>query len=142
MATPPTRFGSASKVVVGCLDGQRLRGYVFNFAASRDRFRLFPEENSPQTAGQDIQLSAVKAIFFVKDFAGHPQHHDHYELKTGVHGRKFEVVFNDGETILGTTEAYNPKSLGFFIFPADPESNNSRIFIVNKNVRQVKHLQS
>ena len=142
MGTPPARLGSPNKVVIACLDGQRLKGYVFNFAASREQFRLFPEENSPQTAGRDVKLATVKAIFFVKEFAGRPEHHDHYELKPGAHGRKLEVVFLDGETVIGTTEAYNPKNPGFFIFPADSESNNSRIFIVNKSVREVKNLQS
>jgi len=140
MATPTGPFGSASKVVVGCLDGQRLKGFIFNFLATRDHFRLFPEETSPQTAGVEIKLAAVKAIFFVKDFAGHKEHHDHYELKPGMHGRKLEVTFQDGEKVSGTTEAYNPKNIGFFMFPADPESNNSRIFVVNRNVREVKPL--
>lgn len=140
MATPPVRFGSPSKVVVGCLDGRRLKGFIFNFLASRDHFRLFPEENSPQTAGVEIKLDTVKAVFFVKEFAGHSEHHDHYELKAGVRGYKVEVTFRDGEKLVGTTEAYNPRNTGFFVFPADPESNNSRIFIVNRNVREVKHL--
>ena len=105
MATPPARLGSPSKVVVGCQDGQRLKGYVFNFSASRDHFRLFPEENSPQLAGTDVRLDTLKAVFFVKGFAGDNQHHDHYELKAGTHGRKLEVTFQDGEQITGTTEA-------------------------------------
>lgn len=142
MATPPTRLGSAIKVVVGCLDGQRLKGFVFNFSPSRDQFRLFPDETSQHTAGTDVKLDTVKAIFFVKEFDGHPEHHDHYQLKPGAHGRKLEATFQDGEKIIGTTEAYNPKALGFFIFPADPESNNSRIFIVNKNVAEVKPVQA
>jgi len=40
----------------------------------------------------------------------------------------------------GTTEDYNPKKTGFFMFTADADSNNSRIFIVNASVRQVKTL--
>lgn len=142
MATPPARAGSAIKVVVACLDGRRLKGFVFNFSAARDSFRLFPDETSSHTAGTDVKLNEVKAIFFVKEFGGHPEHHDHYELKPGAHGRKLEVTFHDGEKIIGTTEAYNPKAAGFFVFPADPESNNSRIFIVNKNVVEVKPLQT
>jgi len=142
MATPPSPLGSAIKVVVACLDGRRLKGFVFNFSAARDTFRLFPEETSSHTAGTDVKLTEVKAIFFVKEFSGHPEHHDHYALKPGAHGRKLEVTFHDGEKILGTTEAYNPKALGFFIFPADPESNNSRVFIVNKCVVEVKPVQA
>ena len=74
MATPP-QLNKPSKVVVGCLDGQRLKGFVFNFSALREQFRLFPEENSPPHLGTDVKLESVKAIFFVKDFTGHREHH-------------------------------------------------------------------
>ena len=140
MATPPTQPNKASKVVVGCQDGQRLKGYVFNFSPLREVFRLFPEENSPHHLGADVRLEGVKAIFFVKDFAGHREHQDSYDLEKSAHGRKLEVIFQDGEIIAGTTEAYNPKKVGFFLFPADPESNNLRIFVVNRSVQQVKLL--
>ncbi|MGO9123578.1 MAG: DUF6982 domain-containing protein [Terriglobales bacterium] len=140
MPTPPLRIGRPSKVVVACLDGQRRKGYIFNFSPARTQFRLFPEEMSPHVAGIEIKLETVKAVFFVKEFAGHAEHHDQYELKPGAHGRKLEVIFQDGETIAGTTEAYHAEHIGFFIVPADPGSNNSRIFVVNKTVREVKPL--
>jgi len=82
----------------------------------------------------------VKAIFFVKDFAGNRERKDCYDALDSAHGRKLEVTCSDGEKILGTTEAYNPKKSGFFMFPADRDSNNSRIFIVNANVSTVKML--
>ena len=140
MGTPPTQLNKPSKVVVGCLDGRRLKGFVFNFSPLRDQFRLFPEENSPHELGTDVKLDGVKAVFFVKDFTGHREHHDTYDLQKCAHGRKLEVTFLDGEKIAGTTEAYNPKKAGFFIFPADPESNNTRIYVVSKSVSQVKVL--
>jgi hypothetical protein len=126
-----------SKVVVACLDGQRLKGYVFNFLATRDFFRLFPAENSPHDEGKDVKFNTLKAIFFVKDLEGNPQHRDAYDIKAAGHGRKVEVTFRDGERIIGSTEAYNPQKLGFFLFPADPEGNNVRIFVVNSNVQKV-----
>jgi hypothetical protein len=140
MTTSATPMSSASKVVVACLDGERRKGYVFNFSALRDSFHLFPEPNSPQSAAKDLQLRDVKAIFFVKEFAGNRERQDSHELEEGAHGRKLEVTFHDGEKVPGTTEAYNPKKLGFFMFPADPESNNTRIFVINANVSKVKLL--
>jgi hypothetical protein len=133
-------MGTASKVVVACMDGSRLKGYVFNFSAIRERFNLFPEPNSPQIESDELQLAELKAIFFVKDFVGNRERKDAYQLAEEIHGRKLEVTFSDGEKLVGTTEAYNPKRLGFFMFPADPGSNNSRIFVVNANVRAVKQL--
>jgi hypothetical protein len=140
MATGPAQASSVSKVVIGKIDGTRMRGYIFNFSPMRDSFRLFPEPNSPQNVGADVKLREVKAIFFVKDFAGNREHNDSQQVSAGVHGRKLEVTFRDNEKIAGTTEAYNPQKSGFFMFPADPESNNARIFVVNAAVRQVKHL--
>lgn len=140
MSTSAMPMSSASKVVVAHVEGQRLKGFVFNFSALRDSFRLFPEANSPQSAGTDLELRYVKAIFFVKDFTGNPARKDSYDSLEGAHGRKLEVTCRDGEKILGTTEAYNPKKIGFFMFPADRESNNTRIFIVNANVSAVKML--
>jgi hypothetical protein len=140
MATGPSQASSVSKVVVGKSDGARLKGYIFNFSPLRDSFRLFPEPNSAQDAGTDVKLRDVKAIFFVKDFAGNSERNDSQEVSSGAHGRKLEVTFRDNEKIAGTTEAYNPQKVGFFVFPADGESNNARIFVVNAAVRQVKHL--
>ena len=129
-----------SKLVVACLDGRRLKGYVFNFSPLRDRFRLFPEETSPAQAGTDVEFASLKAVFFVKEFAGKPDHHDHYDLSAPHRGRVLEVKFRDGEKIIGVTEAWNPKNPGFFMVPADPESNNIRIFVINRNVDEVRML--
>ena len=53
---------------------------------------------------------------------------------------KIEILFKDGEKLVGRSEAYNPQKPGFFLFPADPKSNNVRIFIVNKNVHKVNFI--
>jgi hypothetical protein len=140
MPTPPAPLNKPNKVVVARLDGQRLKGYVSNFSATRDYFRLFPAENSPHEAGTDVGFRTLKAVFFVKDFEGRREHHDTYDVKASAHGRKIEVTFQDGEKIVGTTEAYNPQKLGFFLFPADPESNNTRVFVINSNVQKVSFL--
>ena len=140
MTTAARPTGSASKVVVACLDGRRLKGYIYNFSPLRENFHLFPEANAPQSSGADLQFRELKAIFFVKDFAGNAERQESHQLGAGVHGRKLEIMFSDGEKVTGTTEAYNPTKSGFFMFPADGASNNSRIFIVNANVRAVKTL--
>jgi hypothetical protein len=140
MSGPSPATIKPSKVVAACLDGQRLKGYVFNFLATRDSFRLFPAENSPHEAGVDVKFKVLKALFFVKDLEGRREHHDTYDMKAAGHGRKIEVTFRDGEKIIGSTEAYNPQKPGFFLFPADPEGNNIRIFVVNSNVQKVKVL--
>jgi hypothetical protein len=128
-----------SKLVVACLDGRRLKGYVFNFSPLRERFRLFPEANSVPESGIDVELADLKALFFVKEFEGNPQYKEHYE-SNGGRGRRLEVAFKDGEKVIGTTEGWSPQKLGFFLFPADPKTNNLRIFVINRNVAQVRLL--
>jgi hypothetical protein len=84
----------------------------------------------------------LKAVFFVRDFAGNPMHEERKEYKEGEkpQGRKVEVMFKDGEVLVGTTLGYDPSRPGFFIFPADPKSNNVRVFVVSTAVKKVRFL--
>jgi hypothetical protein len=128
-----------AKVVVAYLDGRRLKGYTNDFSPVRDQFFLFPDgvEPKPGDRGTSVRIAELKALFFVKDFAGNPAH-------TGVPGtsplpgKRIEVIFSDGEILIGSSVAYNPRNQGFFMQPADPAGNNERIFVVNRNVKQAK----
>jgi hypothetical protein len=55
-------------------------------------------------------------------------------------GRLMEVTCLDGEVIVGTTTGYDPKRLGFFLFPIDTSSNNVRIFMVASTVVTARFL--
>ena len=140
MATPPKTSDKMNKAVIVYLDGRRLNGYIYDFSAMKDRFRLFPEKSSPQSPGAEVLLKDLKGVFFVRDFGGNPEYQESSMVEAPRHGRRMQVTFKDGETVMGTTEAYNPQKLGFFLFPADPKSNNVRIFIVNRNVAQTKFI--
>jgi len=138
MASSPISTDKMNRAVVAFLDGRRLKGYLFNFSALKESFRLFPNEPAGQQSGSDIFMKDLKAIFFVKDFVGNPDRHEPPSGEGPKHGRIVLVTFKDGEQLPGTTEAYNPQKLGFFVFPLDENSNNLRVFVVNKNVSQVK----
>ena len=138
MATPPKTLDQVTKVVVAYLDGRRLKGYVYNFSAVKDSFDLIPQEDPLQHRGTKAEMKDLKAVFFVKDFIGNPEYRESPLVEAPGHGRKIEVTFSDGEKVVGTTEGYNPQKLGFFMIPADPKSNNARIFVVNKNASQIK----
>jgi hypothetical protein len=130
-----------AKVVVAYLDGRRPKGYTNDFSPVRDQFFLFPEgvDPKPGDRGTPVRVAELKAVFFVKDFAGDPVHTE----ATGASqlpGKKIEVIFPDGEKLIGSSVAYNLKNLGFFMQPADPAGNNERIFVINRNVKQVKVL--
>lgn len=136
--TTPSSQDHRSKAVVAYLDGRRLKGYIYNFSTQKDHFRLFLEQDSLQREGTDVQLKELKAIFFAKDFVGNPEYKEFQTLNPVTQGRKAEIEFQDGERIVGTTDAYNPERIGFFIVPADPRSNNLRVFVITRNARQIR----
>jgi hypothetical protein len=141
MATTYAPTGVAlNKVVAAYLDDRRAHGCVFEFSPLKDTFRLVAESDLAQKKGVDVALKDLKAVFFVKDFKGNSKYKESQKIAEGKPGRKIEVTFSDGEKIVGTAPAYNPKSKGFFVIPADAKSNNLRIFVVNWNVRDVKFL--
>jgi len=140
MATLTTPDVMLNKVVVAYLDGRRSRGRVYDFSPLKDTFRLVSESALQQQKGLDVTLKDLKAVFFVKDFRGNSKYKESKTVQEGKPGRKIEVTFSDGEKVVGTTQGYDQKSKGFFVFPADAKSNSVRIFVVNWNVRDVKFL--
>ena len=117
------------KIVVHFTDGGLIKGFSNDFFPNKEQFHL-TEHSSDEII--DIDVSDLKAIFFVKDFEGKS---DYQERKgflddQNIQGRKVRVIFQDGEAIVGSVLGYDPKRQGFFVIPADPESNNSRIFVV------------
>jgi hypothetical protein len=140
MATLTTPDVMLNKVVVAYVDGRRSRGCVYDFSPLKDIFRLVVGSDLYQQKGAEVALKDLKAIFFVKDFKGDSKYKESQKIGEGKPGRKIEVTFSDGEKVVGTTQAYNSKSKGFFVFPADAKSNSLRIFVVNWNLRDVKFL--
>lgn len=129
-----------NRAVVAMLDGRRLKGYLLNFSALKDSFRLFPNLAATAASGIDVLLKDVKAVFFVKDFRGNPEYRGAAKPSEAQQGRRIEVTFKDGEKLAGTTTGYHAQQLGFFVFPLDANSNNTRIFVVNQSTRNVKLL--
>jgi hypothetical protein len=82
----------------------------------------------------------LKAIFFVKNYDGAKDHKKAYNDKVPGGGRKIQVKFLDGETIVGYTTGYSPDRPGFYIVPADLQGNNERIFVVKTATEKVEML--
>jgi hypothetical protein len=134
-----------TKVVAAFLDGRRLKGFLFDFSVVRGYFFLFPEADGEAQAGARgllVRLAELKALFFVKEFAGNPGYKEQTPAHAAQPGAKVEVTFSDGETRIGFTETLSSGSLGFFLTPADPNSNNERVFVIASNVRSIKTLPS
>jgi len=129
------------KVVARYLNGKVLKGFTQDFFPNKDRFHLYPAAK-PSGDSVEVNLKELKALFFVHDFAGNRMHKERKQYLEGEQpqGRKIEVTFADGETIVGSTLGYDPKRPGFFIFPTDPKSNNIRVFAVNSAVKKTRYL--
>jgi len=140
MGTTVLTSAAVNKVVVAYLDGRRQRGCSFDFSPMKETFHVCAESDALQSKAAEVSMKALKAVFFVKDFRGNSKYCESKVIPPGKPGRKVEVTFSDGEKIVGTTQAYNPRTPGFFVYPADPKSNSLRIFVVSWNVREVKFL--
>ncbi len=132
------------KVVAHFLNGKIVKGFTQDFLPNKDRFHLHPVTKGSSDTGPPVEVLVkdLKALFFVRDFSGNAQHIERKKYIEGEHpqGRKMEVTFTDGEIMVGSTLGYDPSRPGFFVFPADPKSNNIRVFAVSTSVKKVRQL--
>ena len=137
----PTERGDpvlSNKVVAHFIKGILLKGQTWDFAPSRDSFHLTLTSGARQIP---VSLVNLKALFFVRDFTGDRNYESRWNLDCETHsGKKLMVTFNDGEVLMGTTQSYHPDEAGFFLYPADPESNNIRVFVINTAVRSIEEI--
>jgi len=127
---------AGNRVVAHYRDGRLVKGSTSDFLPAREYFHVAPEGGGAPVA---VALAELKAVFFVRDLIGDPQHHARNEFEPGkpVPGRKIRVVFTDGEVMIGTTQGYQPGRSGFFVVPADPHSNTERCYVVAASTTEV-----
>jgi len=126
-ATPEVDDVAGNLVVAAYRDSRRVKGQTLDFLPNREAFHV-------QTAEGDVvevRIRELKSVFFVRDLIGQPSRATVNEFDAKVApGRKIRVVFFDNEELVGTTQGYSPERPGFFVVPADKESNNERIYVV------------
>lgn len=130
------------KIVIRFADGRIEKGYSQDFFPTRPTFHLLKKLPSTGTANdKEIRVSDLKAVFFVRTFAGNPDYKERKRFVEGdiVQGRKAEVVFVDGEMLQGSVLGYDAKGPGFFLFPSDPKSNNQRVFVINSAIKNFRY---
>lgn len=128
-----------NKVVARFADGHVLKGMTGDFTPGKDAFHIILSDAPPGSKPADVRTMDLKALIFVKDFAGNPKHEERKEFDPTQPqaGRKIRVVFNDGEVMVGTTLGYQRGRPGFFLVPADSESNIERCYVVSIATREI-----
>lgn len=127
------------KVVAHFKDGKTLRGTTHDFNPKQEVFHLLPCEGGgvPLT----IRMKELKALFYVKDWGGQRRGSERtktFPMPGRGTGKKTVVEFKDGETVWGFTSKYSPEAVGFFFVPADPDENNTRMFILNSSIKGIR----
>ncbi|MGQ9464413.1 MAG: DUF6982 domain-containing protein [bacterium] len=127
-----------NRIVLHYKNGNIIKGITHDFVPEKSQFHLVHLDGKIE----EINTETLKAIFFVKSYEGKK---DYAEAKgftkvdpVSFRGMKIKITFIDNEVIYGATMGYNKTRKGFFIIPADPDSNNIRIYVVASAVKEVK----
>jgi hypothetical protein len=124
------------KVVVRYRDGRVARGFTEDFTPKREAFTLSEEGGRGIST---ISLEELKAVFFVKSLVGDRNYSERkLQIPEKPMGKQILISFEDGEVIRGSALGVNLTPLGFFLFPADPDCNNKRIFVIKSAVKDFK----
>ncbi len=126
-----------AKVVVHFQDGSLVKGVTRDFLPTKPSLNVIDKDT-----GESIQaeISKLKALFFVKTYRGNPLAEHRHDVERAGLGKKIKVEFKDSETLIGYTSGYSPGRVGFFVFPADPEDNNEKVFVVTAATKDVSFL--
>ena len=142
--SPSKRHAAVEEPVVLRCDGRVVKGYLesppWTSAQESERSQakfagdLFSIRALESDAVEEIPASEVKAVFFVSDLEGKPEHLNlrFHALEPVLPGVWVQVQFRDGEVIEGIVEnsirfLVEP---GFFLRPTDPISNNKLIYVM------------
>ena len=128
------------RVVVALLDRKRERGLVYGFKPFGDGFTLHPADDTAKQKGRFIDFRTCKAIYFVRSLEGNRAFKENKLTlpPTYRQGTKVSIDYPDGERTVGTTEGFNPARVGFFMYPADPKSNNTEVFVITANTDEIR----
>jgi hypothetical protein len=135
------------RVVARFNDGRVLKGYARGFTAESDVV-VIAEAGS----GKEHRIAVVdlKALFFIKSFEGDKNYREKKAFGVSANkGHKVYIKFRDRESLVGFIEGDVPwdkgffvskdgsRAPGFFLIPADQDSNNVKVFVVGASVEDV-----
>jgi hypothetical protein len=129
-----------NRLVVRYLDKRLLKGFTQDFHPSRQHFHMTPCIGGIAQRPVLVPMPQLKAVFFVRDFAGDADYVERQSFLAPTAGRRIEITFLDDEILVGATLGYRPDGTGFFVTPADPNSNNLRVFVLPGAIRHIRYV--
>jgi uncharacterized protein DUF6982 len=123
------------KIVVHFLDHSLVKGHARFFFHHQMHLLMQTLEGEERL----VPFSEIKAVFFVRSFTGDRRRQDKKKFgpESPRFGQEVRVIFLDGEILLGRSVGYRPEERGFYLKPADPESNNEVVYVPQSSVREV-----
>jgi hypothetical protein len=146
---PAAAEPDGGKLVAHTKDGQIFKGFSRDFdPESTATFHLLRRKQGVVSSVQ-VKLEDLKALFHVKTWGRKDKHIGHEGgFPPGDVNRPAEPAyvktvaeFFDGEKICGFTRDYDPSRTGFYMIPADPEDNNSRIYVLTSSLVNIQLLR-
>jgi hypothetical protein len=98
----------------------------------------------------EVRLDDLKALFHVKTWGREDCHRGTpppgFRGDTGIPEQdgpyvKTVLEFFDGEKIFCYSRDYDPQRRGFYAVPADPEDNNTKIYVVTSSLVNIQILR-
>lgn len=117
-----------SRVVARAIDGTLIKGTCLAVEPGRPTCQI-----RTATESVDVDLASLKALFFVRDLVGNARRQEtqlvaptdpRLEGKTLI-----EILFRDGERLLGLTETFPPPGQFYYVTPLDTGSNNLKMLV-------------
>jgi hypothetical protein len=140
-------MSNPENAVLRFLNGTIVKGVLKNFAPHHEEVILEEQETKKLHI---YNIHELKAIFFVKSFTGNPAKNE--KKKYGIskqRGNRVFIKFKDKEHLVGFVEGDVPwehgyflskgetELKGFFLLPADLDSNNTKVFVVVSSIEDV-----
>lgn len=126
-------------VVARYKNGKVVKGYTRDFFPDRPLFHVLAMGS---TEAAPVKISELKGVFFVRDLVGNKVRTKNRKFPaqdSGPNqGRRIAVLFEDGELLVGHSQTYSAERPGFFVFPLDPNGNNTRVYVLRAATKQVK----
>ena len=127
----------SNNVVAHFLDGRIVKGTSLDVDPAKPVCHI----RTPARETVPVALAELKALFFVKSLEGDRTHKDASKPAPGdirlrgVH--QIELLFADGEKMVGLTHHFPPTRTFFFVLPIDPQTNAIRCLVNRAAVTRI-----